>query len=225
MCPLINTPTPRGGDNHPTENIVSGGVVFDVDHDFEGPRAPKAHLDTVLTKPVTPPGQALYLSPDATHNETRFAPLATERGAEGRTEGQLLQLGALRTEGMNGELGRRLDGVCRAARAHLGRVRARVRARARVRVRVRVREEAAPPVHSSRSFSMRSKVSFWARLSGIVQSAAGHSCGYPTHLRTSRAACGGGVGAGWGVWGRGPVVARSGAITTRRRGRACRTQR
>ena len=139
MCPLINTPTPRGGDNHPTENIVSGGVVFDVDHDFEGPRAPKAHLDTVLTKPVTPPGQALYLSPDATHNETRFAPLATERGAEGRTEGQLLQLGALRTEGMNGELGRRLDGVCRAARAHLGRVRARVRARARVRVRVRVR--------------------------------------------------------------------------------------
>ena len=22
------------------------GVVFDVDHDFEGPRAPKAHLDT-----------------------------------------------------------------------------------------------------------------------------------------------------------------------------------
>ena len=79
------------------------------------------------------------MSPDATHNETRFAPLATERGAEGRTEGQLLQLGALRTEGMNGELGRRLDGVCRAARAHLGRVRARVRARARVRVRVRVR--------------------------------------------------------------------------------------
>ena len=25
------------------------GVVFDVDHDFEGPRAPKAHLDTVNT--------------------------------------------------------------------------------------------------------------------------------------------------------------------------------
>ena len=23
------------------------GIVFDVDHDFEGPRAPKAHLDTV----------------------------------------------------------------------------------------------------------------------------------------------------------------------------------
>ena len=25
------------------------GVVFDVDHDSEGPRAPKAHLDTVMT--------------------------------------------------------------------------------------------------------------------------------------------------------------------------------
>ena len=25
------------------------GVVFDVDHDFEGPRAPKAYLDTVNT--------------------------------------------------------------------------------------------------------------------------------------------------------------------------------
>ena len=32
------------------------GVVFDVDHDFEGPRAPKAHLDTVKYKPVTSPG-------------------------------------------------------------------------------------------------------------------------------------------------------------------------
>ena len=60
------------------------------------------------------------LSPDATHNETRLAPLATERGAEGRTEWQPLPLGALRTEGVDGELGRRLDGVCRAARAHLG---------------------------------------------------------------------------------------------------------
>ena len=26
------------------------GVIFDEDHDFEGPRAPRAHLDTVLTK-------------------------------------------------------------------------------------------------------------------------------------------------------------------------------
>ena len=26
------------------------GVVFDVDHDFEGPRAPKAHLDTAKEK-------------------------------------------------------------------------------------------------------------------------------------------------------------------------------
>ena len=33
------------------------GVIFDEDqdHDFEGPRAPKAHLDTVLTKPVAAP--------------------------------------------------------------------------------------------------------------------------------------------------------------------------
>ena len=38
------------------------GVVFDVDHDFEGPRAPKAHLDTVnrnlshhLAPPRSPP--------------------------------------------------------------------------------------------------------------------------------------------------------------------------
>ena len=30
------------------------GVMFDVDHDFEGPRAPKAHLDAVLSKPVIP---------------------------------------------------------------------------------------------------------------------------------------------------------------------------
>ena len=46
LCPLINNP-------HPEEVIISQpktsflGVVFDVDHDFEGPRAPKAHLDTV----------------------------------------------------------------------------------------------------------------------------------------------------------------------------------
>ena len=30
-----------------------------LNYNFEGPRAPKAHLDTVLTKPVTSPGQAL----------------------------------------------------------------------------------------------------------------------------------------------------------------------
>ena len=35
-------------------------VIFDEDHDFEGLRAPKVHLDTVLTKYVTPPGPALY---------------------------------------------------------------------------------------------------------------------------------------------------------------------
>jgi hypothetical protein len=39
-------------------------VIFDEDYDFEGPRAPKAHLDTVLAKPVTPDlgRQALYTS-------------------------------------------------------------------------------------------------------------------------------------------------------------------
>ena len=31
-----------------------------MDHDFEVPRGPKAHLDTVLSKPVTPPGHPLY---------------------------------------------------------------------------------------------------------------------------------------------------------------------
>ena len=40
------------------------GVVFDVDHDFEGPRAPKAHLDTVNTNlshhPRPPPYAAGY---------------------------------------------------------------------------------------------------------------------------------------------------------------------
>ena len=36
------------------------GVIFDVDHDFEGPRAPKAHLDTVMNKPVIPPGPPPY---------------------------------------------------------------------------------------------------------------------------------------------------------------------
>ena len=37
------------------------GVVFDVDHDFEGLRAPKAHLDTVKYKPVASPGTPLYI--------------------------------------------------------------------------------------------------------------------------------------------------------------------
>ena len=42
---------------HPKTSFL--GVVFNVDHDFEGPRGPKPHLDTVLTKPVTPPGHPL----------------------------------------------------------------------------------------------------------------------------------------------------------------------
>ncbi len=54
MYPLINTPNPRGGDNNPTKYFVSEGRVFDVDHDFDGPRAPKDHVDTVLNKPVIP---------------------------------------------------------------------------------------------------------------------------------------------------------------------------
>ena len=31
-------------------------------HDFEGPRASKAHIDTVLTKPVTPPAPLPYIA-------------------------------------------------------------------------------------------------------------------------------------------------------------------
>ena len=38
---------PRWGTREPKTSFM--GVVFDVDHDFEGPRAPKAHLDTVNT--------------------------------------------------------------------------------------------------------------------------------------------------------------------------------
>ena len=36
------------------------GVVLDGDHDFEGPRAPKAHLGTVKYKPVETPGHPPY---------------------------------------------------------------------------------------------------------------------------------------------------------------------
>jgi len=36
------------------------GVIFNGDHDFEGNRSPKAHLDTVLRKPVTPPDHPPY---------------------------------------------------------------------------------------------------------------------------------------------------------------------
>ena len=46
MCTLINTPSPEGVIiNQPISRFL--GVIFDGDHDFEGPRAPKAHLDTV----------------------------------------------------------------------------------------------------------------------------------------------------------------------------------
>ena len=52
LYPLINTPPPPEGViiSQPKTSFL--GVVFDVDHDFEGPRAPKAHPDTVLNKPV-----------------------------------------------------------------------------------------------------------------------------------------------------------------------------
>ena len=47
LCPLINTPTQGVIISQPKTSFL--GVVFDVYHDFEGPRAPKAHLDTVNT--------------------------------------------------------------------------------------------------------------------------------------------------------------------------------
>ena len=55
MFPLINTPHPEGVIiSQPNTSFL--GMIFDVDHDFEGPRSPRAHLDTVLgsqgTKPV-----------------------------------------------------------------------------------------------------------------------------------------------------------------------------
>ena len=46
LSPLINTPTQRGVIISQTKTSFLG-VVFDEDHDFEGPRAPKAHLYTV----------------------------------------------------------------------------------------------------------------------------------------------------------------------------------
>ena len=46
-CPLINTPPTQRGVIIIQPKTLFLGVVFDVDHDFEGPRAPKAHLDTV----------------------------------------------------------------------------------------------------------------------------------------------------------------------------------
>ena len=49
ICPLINTPTPEGVIiSQPIFRFL--GVIFDGDHDFEGPRSPIAHLDTVLRK-------------------------------------------------------------------------------------------------------------------------------------------------------------------------------
>jgi len=60
IYPLINTPSPTQGViiSQPIFRFL--GVIFDGDHDFEGPRSPTAHLDTVLMKPVTPPGHPPY---------------------------------------------------------------------------------------------------------------------------------------------------------------------
>ena len=44
----MNTPHPEGLITSQPKNMFLG-VVFDGDHGFEGPRAPKAHLDTVNT--------------------------------------------------------------------------------------------------------------------------------------------------------------------------------
>ena len=58
LCPLINPPHPEGVIiSQPKTSFLV--VVFDGDHDFEDPRAPKAHLDTVKYKPVESPAQAL----------------------------------------------------------------------------------------------------------------------------------------------------------------------
>jgi hypothetical protein len=60
------------------------GVIFDEDHDFEGPRAPKAHLDTVLTKRVTPPGQALLVRHMCGSKTTLPPPAHTDRTCFGQ---------------------------------------------------------------------------------------------------------------------------------------------
>ena len=48
-CPLINTPPPQRGVIIIQTKTSFLGVVFDVDHDSEGPRAQKAHPDAVST--------------------------------------------------------------------------------------------------------------------------------------------------------------------------------
>ena len=55
ICPLINTPPPTEGViiSQPIFRFL--GVIFDEDHDFEGPRSPIAHLDTVLRNLLSHP--------------------------------------------------------------------------------------------------------------------------------------------------------------------------
>ena len=59
---IVSIQRKRGGVIISQPKTWSLGVVFDVDHDFEGPTAPKAHLDTVngneshhLGRPFRPP--------------------------------------------------------------------------------------------------------------------------------------------------------------------------
>ena len=47
----VSTPYNQRGD----DTISFLGLGFYGDHDFEGSRAPKAHLDTVKYKPTAPP--------------------------------------------------------------------------------------------------------------------------------------------------------------------------
>ena len=60
-------------------------MVFDVDHDFEGPRAPKAHLGTVLTKPVTPPAPPPFKLKRATQISADYHPEKKGRSNGGGT--------------------------------------------------------------------------------------------------------------------------------------------
>ena len=58
---IFNIPQPPRGEILIQPIFRFLGVIFDGDHDFEGPRSPKSHLDTVLRKLVTPPGRAPFI--------------------------------------------------------------------------------------------------------------------------------------------------------------------
>ena len=50
------------------------GVVFDGDHDFDGPRSPKARLHTVKYKPIAPPAQRSLALSLRTPNDATWQP-------------------------------------------------------------------------------------------------------------------------------------------------------